>query len=284
MSGRHAVPTAGPEPVIHPVIRVEGLTKVYGQGEAEVHALAGVNLLVEAGEYVAVMGPSGSGKSTLMHVIGCLDTGSAGRYLLDGVDVRRLVDRQLSYLRNLKIGFIFQSFNLVPRTSALRNVELPLAYAGPPASERRERALAALDRVGLSDRAQHLPSELSGGQQRDDPRVKVPTPDEPITHPATIQMQIGVMMKWRVGDGRGMRGVGTCQRWNDRTVAAKEHVELGRAALRVGDATGARAQFELGELTPEVLEGLAAASYVLSEYPRAIAEFERAYAGYRRTR
>jgi putative ABC transport system ATP-binding protein len=162
VSGRHAVPAAGATPVI----QVEGLTKVYGHGEAEVHALAGVDLLVEAGEYVAVMGPSGSGKSTLMNVIGCLDTGSTGRYLLDGVDVRWLVDRQLSYLRNRKIGFIFQSFNLIPRTSALRNVELPLAYAGLPAGERRERALAALDRVGLSDRIQHLPSELSGGQQQ----------------------------------------------------------------------------------------------------------------------
>ena len=162
MSGRHADLEGGREPVIH----VEGLTKVYGHGEAEVHALAGVDLLVEAGEYVAVMGPSGSGKSTLMNVVGCLDTGSAGRYLLDGVDVRRLVDRQLSYVRNRKIGFIFQSFNLVPRTSALRNVELPLAYAGVPAVVRRERALAALDRVGLSDRVRHLPSELSGGQQQ----------------------------------------------------------------------------------------------------------------------
>jgi putative ABC transport system ATP-binding protein len=162
VSGRHADPWDDREPVIH----VEGLTKVYGHGEAQVHALAGVDLVVEAGEYVAVMGPSGSGKSTLMNVIGCLDTGSAGRYLLDGVDVRRLVDRQLSYVRNRKIGFIFQSFNLVPRTSALRNVELPLAYAGVPAAVRRERALAALDRVGLSDRVRHLPSELSGGQQQ----------------------------------------------------------------------------------------------------------------------
>ena len=149
-----------------PVIRVEGLTKVYGHGEAEVHALAGVDLVVAPGEYVAVMGASGSGKSTLMNVLGCLDTGSSGRYLLDGVDVRRLVDRQLSYVRNRKIGFIFQSFNLIPRTTALRNVELPLAYAGVPAAERRERALAALDRVGLADRVKHLPSELSGGQQQ----------------------------------------------------------------------------------------------------------------------
>ena len=166
MTGRHADPPAGREPVVRPVIQMEALTKVYGHGEAEVRALAGVDLVVEAGEYVAVMGPSGSGKSTLMNVIGCLDTGSAGRYLLDGVDVRRLVDRQLSYVRNRKIGFIFQSFNLVPRTTALRNVELPLAYAGVPAVVRRERALAALDRVGLSDRVRHLPSELSGGQQQ----------------------------------------------------------------------------------------------------------------------
>jgi putative ABC transport system ATP-binding protein len=150
----------------HPVIQVDGLTKVYGHGEAEVHALAGVDLVVDPGEYVAVMGASGSGKSTLMNVLGCLDTGSSGRYLLDGVDVRRLVDRQLSYVRNRKIGFIFQSFNLIPRTSALRNVELPLAYAGVAAPERRERALAALERVGLTDRVKHLPSELSGGQQQ----------------------------------------------------------------------------------------------------------------------
>jgi putative ABC transport system ATP-binding protein len=149
-----------------PVIRVERLTKVYGHGEAEVHALAGVDLVVAQREYLAVMGASGSGKSTLMNVLGCLDTGSSGRYLLDGVDVRRLVDRQLSYVRNRKIGFIFQSFNLIPRTTALRNVELPLAYAGVPVAERRERALAALDRVGLADRVEHLPSELSGGQQQ----------------------------------------------------------------------------------------------------------------------
>jgi putative ABC transport system ATP-binding protein len=149
-----------------PVIQVERLTKVYGHGEAEVHALAGVDLVVAQREYLAVMGASGSGKSTLMNVLGCLDTGSSGRYLLDGVDVRRLVDRQLSYVRNRKIGFIFQSFNLIPRTTALRNVELPLAYAGVPVAERRERALAALDRVGLADRVRHLPSELSGGQQQ----------------------------------------------------------------------------------------------------------------------
>jgi putative ABC transport system ATP-binding protein len=149
-----------------PVIDLQQVTKTYGSGETAVHALAGVDLVIERGEYVAVMGASGSGKSTLMNIIGCLDTGSTGRYLLDGVDVRRLVDRQLAWVRNRKIGFVFQSFNLIPRTSALRNVELPLAYAGLPAAERRERALAALDRVGLSDRVHHQPSELSGGQQQ----------------------------------------------------------------------------------------------------------------------
>ena len=148
------------------VIDLQQLTKTYGHGDTAVHALAGVDLVIEPGEYVAVMGASGSGKSTLMNVIGCLDTGSSGRYLLDGVDVRRLVDRQLSWVRNRKIGFVFQSFNLIPRTSALRNVELPLAYGGVPAAERRERALAALQRVGLADRVHHLPSELSGGQQQ----------------------------------------------------------------------------------------------------------------------
>ena len=130
------------------------------------HALAGVDLRVERGDYLAIMGASGSGKSTLMNIIGCLDVGTAGRYRLDGIDVRRLEERQLSLVRNRKVGFIFQSFNLIPRTSALRNVELPLAYAGLKPLERRELALAALDRVGMSDRVHHLPSELSGGQQQ----------------------------------------------------------------------------------------------------------------------
>jgi putative ABC transport system ATP-binding protein len=149
-----------------PVIELTGVTKTYGEGDTVVHAVAGVDLVVQRGDYVAVMGASGSGKSTLMNIIGCLDGATRGRYLLDGVDIRHRDENQLSRIRNRKIGFIFQSFNLIPRTSALSNVELPLAYAGVKAVDRRERALAALERVGLGDRTGHLPSELSGGQQQ----------------------------------------------------------------------------------------------------------------------
>ncbi|GAB6899571.1 ABC transporter ATP-binding protein [Kineosporia succinea] len=149
-----------------PVIEVRSLRKTYGLGDTEVHALAGVDLVVETGDYVAIMGASGSGKSTLMNIIGCLDIPSQGRYLLDGVDTRRLDERSQALVRNRKIGFIFQSFNLIARTSALANVELPMAYGGVKASVRRERARAALERVGLGERLDHIPSQLSGGQQQ----------------------------------------------------------------------------------------------------------------------
>ena len=152
--------------ITKPVIDLARVTKTYGEGETAVHAVAGVDLVVERGDYVAVMGASGSGKSTLMNIIGCLDEPTRGRYLLVGVDVRRRQEATLSRIRNRKIGFIFQSFNLIPRTSAVRNVELPLAYAGVPTAERRARALAALDKVGLADRVDHDPSQLSGGQQQ----------------------------------------------------------------------------------------------------------------------
>jgi putative ABC transport system ATP-binding protein len=149
-----------------PVLDVRGVTKVYGEGETQVQALSGVSLSVGRGEYVAIMGSSGSGKSTLMNILGCLDIPTTGRYLLDGVDVSRLSDRQLALVRNRRIGFVFQSFNLIPRMTALANVELPLAYAGLRAADRRARARAALALVGLADRAGHEPNQLSGGQQQ----------------------------------------------------------------------------------------------------------------------
>jgi putative ABC transport system ATP-binding protein len=149
-----------------PVIEVSALRKTYGSGDTAVHALRGVDLKVMPGEYVAIMGASGSGKSTLLNMLGCLDVPTSGEYVLDGFPISELNERQLSLLRNRKIGFIFQSFNLVPRTSALSNVELPLVYSGLRRGPRRTRALAALEMVGLSDRAKHLPNELSGGQQQ----------------------------------------------------------------------------------------------------------------------
>jgi putative ABC transport system ATP-binding protein len=148
-----------------PLIEIEGVLKTYRMGSVEVHALNGVDLRVDNGEFVAIMGASGSGKTTLMNIIGCLDLPSGGSYFLDGVDVSRLNDNELAAIRNRKIGFVFQSFNLIPRSSAVHNVEMPLIYAGVT-SGRRQRALGALDSVGLSDRARHQPSELSGGQQQ----------------------------------------------------------------------------------------------------------------------
>jgi putative ABC transport system ATP-binding protein len=147
------------------VITLEGITKVYRSGEFEVAALRGISLHIPEGQFVAIMGPSGSGKSTLMNVIGCLDQPSAGRYILDSYDVSNLSEDQLAWIRNRKIGFVFQSFNLIPRVRALHNVEMPLIYAGDN-RQRRERALAALTSVGLQARASHLPNELSGGQQQ----------------------------------------------------------------------------------------------------------------------
>jgi len=148
------------------LIDIRNVTKTYGAGETVVHALRGVSLRVEAGEYVAVMGSSGSGKSTLMNILGCLDVPSRGEYWLDGSNVARLTEDQQALVRGRKIGFIFQSFNLIPRTTAIANVELPLTYAHLRRTERRRRASRALELVGLEDRAHHRPNQLSGGQQQ----------------------------------------------------------------------------------------------------------------------
>jgi len=149
-----------------PLILLEEVTKIYRTGDVEVHALDDVSLSVRSGEFVAVMGASGSGKSTLMNVLGCLDRPTRGRYLLGGQEVSRLAVERLAEIRNRTVGFVFQSFNLLSRTSALENVELPLLYAGVPPRERRARALAALERVGLGGRADHHPNQMSGGQQQ----------------------------------------------------------------------------------------------------------------------
>ncbi|GLZ48651.1 macrolide ABC transporter ATP-binding protein [Actinomycetospora sp. NBRC 106375] len=159
-------PGAGQTLAVEHVIDVRGLSKVYGEGDTAVHALRDVDLTVRRGEYVAVIGQSGSGKSTLLNMLGCLDAPSSGRYLLEGLDVAYLDERQQAVLRNRQIGFIFQAFNLIPRTNALAQVELPLVYAGVGRRVRRERAEAALALVGLSERADHRPNQLSGGQQQ----------------------------------------------------------------------------------------------------------------------
>jgi putative ABC transport system ATP-binding protein len=157
-------------PVVRPrgdvVIRIEGITKEYVMGQAIIQALRGVDLLIRRNEYLAVMGPSGSGKSTLMNMLGCLDTPSSGRYEFNGKDVASMEDDELAEIRNREIGFVFQTFNLLPRSTSLQNVELPLIYAGVSTEERQRRAIEALMAVGLADRMYHKPNELSGGQRQ----------------------------------------------------------------------------------------------------------------------
>jgi len=159
-------PTSTVRPKGDVVIRIEGITKEYVMGESVIHALRGVDLLIHRNEYLAVMGPSGSGKSTLMNMLGCLDTPSSGRYDFNGKDVASMEDDELAEIRNREIGFVFQTFNLLPRSTSLQNVELPLIYAGLRAHERQRRAEEALVAVGLGDRMDHKPNELSGGQRQ----------------------------------------------------------------------------------------------------------------------
>jgi putative ABC transport system ATP-binding protein len=149
-----------------PTLVIQDIVKTYVMGESEVRALRGVSLTIDRNDYVAIMGPSGSGKSTLMNMIGCLDTPTSGTYLLEGQSVSEMSDDELAEIRNRQIGFVFQTFNLLPRANVLHNVELPLIYAGVPRAERRKRAEAAIARVGLADRAHHKPNELSGGQRQ----------------------------------------------------------------------------------------------------------------------
>ena len=148
------------------MIELNGITKIYTLGKTEVHALRGIDIMIRHHEFVSVMGPSGSGKSTMMNIIGCLDKATSGTYVLDEVDVSGMLDNELAEIRNKKIGFVFQTFNLLPRMTSLRNVELPLIYSGVSRRERRQRAMSALEMVGLEDRSHHRPSELSGGQRQ----------------------------------------------------------------------------------------------------------------------
>src|ERR1700746_929685 len=179
------------------VIKTEALAKIYEMGAEQVRALNGVDLEIRKGEYVAIMGPSGSGKSTLMNLIGCLDSPSAGRYWLAGRLVSELDDDELAYIRNKEIGFVFQTFNLLPRATALHNVELPLIYNGTPAEERVEKAKQALERVDLTSRMTHRPNELSGGQRQRVAiaRALVNSPSIVLAHEPTGNLD------WRTGDG-----------------------------------------------------------------------------------
>jgi len=163
------------------MINLRGITKIYSTGTIQLAALQSVNLHVAAGEFVAIMGPSGSGKSTMLNLLGCLDTPTAGEYFLEGINVAKASNDQLAVIRNQKIGFIFQGFNLLPRTTAIENVELPLLYAGLTSKERRQRALKAIEAVGLADRVHHKPKELSGGQQQ-----RVAIARALVTNPALI--------------------------------------------------------------------------------------------------
>ena len=246
------------------LIDVQDLSKDYRMGAQTVHALRGVTLGIEAGEFVAVMGPSGSGKSTFMNLLGCLDGPSAGRYLLDGQDVSGLSPSELARVRNQKIGFVFQGFNLLARTSALENVELPLMYSGLSSAERRSRAHRTLEAVGLSNRADHQPSQLSGGQQQRVAiaRALVNTPalilaDEP-TGNLDTRTSIEIMVLFQMLNGQGITVVLVTHERDISEYATRViHFRDGRLQSDERNARPRNAQAELRDLPPDEDEAAA---------------------------
>jgi putative ABC transport system ATP-binding protein len=234
--------------VTAPVIDVEAVHKTYLMGDIEVRALRGVSLRIERGEYVAIMGSSGSGKTTLMNILGCLDTPTRGTYRLNGLDVRGFDEDALADVRNRHIGFVFQSYNLIPRTRALANVELPLSYAGLTRAARRERARAALTEVGLADRVHHLPSELSGGQQQ-----RVALARALVTNPAMI---LADEPTGNLDTGSGAEVLGIFERLHrqGRTIVMITHepevaAHAGRT-IRLSDGLVAREPAATGQARP----------------------------------
>jgi len=230
-------------------VEFEALSKVYGQGEAAVRALDGIDLRIDYGEYVAILGPSGSGKSTLLHILGCLDSPTGGRFRLDGEEVAGMTERRLARVRNRKIGFVFQSFHLLPRETAGRNVELPLVYAGVPRRARRERAARALAQVGLADRAGVTPEQLSGGQ-----RQRVAVARALVTDPAVL------LADEPTGNldsrtGRGILDLFDSLRGPGRALIIVTHdAALARRARRVISLRDGRVEFDgPSNMVPETL-------------------------------
>jgi putative ABC transport system ATP-binding protein len=240
------------------MIKLEGVTKTYAMGTVEVHALRGIDLEVATGELMSIMGPSGSGKSTLMNIVGCLDQPTSGQYYLDDIPVGELTDNQLAEIRNKRIGFVFQNYNLLPRTSAIDNVEIPMIYAAASVSARRSKAVAALENVGLGDRLRHKPNELSGGEQQ---RVAIaralvnePTiilADEPTGNLDTATGQEILTVFQRLNSERGITiifvthdpDVAACTRrivrLRDGVIVGQEHVDVPCADQPEGtDSTG----------------------------------------------